>query len=145
MDPISQSSFPMNDLPAYEPPVPQPPDASDIQEFQSLYRQDVITLGEPSRLDGFQGMLANMIGGALPASPSDNIFTAAMSRMAEQHEKDVSKLETLVERITSGSGMTPAQMIEAQVIVAEATQGLSTYQAVDKKIQEGVKALMTGQ
>ena len=143
MDPISQSSFSVTDLPAYEPPVPQQPDASDIQEFQSLYGQDAAPIGDAPHVQTFQGMLTQIMGGSL--HPSDNIFTAAMSRMVETHEKGVSKLETLVDRITSSTGMSAAETLEAQILVSDVTQGLGTYQAVDKKLQEGIKALMTGQ
>ena len=41
--------------------------------------------------------------------------------------------------------MSPAEMLEAQVSLADATTGLATYQSFDKKTDEGIKALMTGQ
>lgn len=145
MDPISQSAIPVTDIPAYEPPVPQQPDASDIQEFQSLYGQDSAYLVEKPGVEGFQKLLTRMMGDSLNATPGDNIFTAAMSRMAETHQVGVSKLETLLDRISSSTNMSPEDLIEAQILVQEVTQGMGTYQAVEKKLQEGIKALMTGQ
>ncbi|HLP42195.1 MAG TPA: hypothetical protein VK465_11850 [Fibrobacteria bacterium] len=145
MDPISQSAFPMTDIAPPEPPVPQPPDVSDVQEFQTLYRQDAIPLGDAPPVHTFQGMLNNMIGGSIPGAASDNIFQVALSRLGEVHDMNMAKIETVIERIASAKGMTPQQLLEAQMVITDASSTLSLYQAFDKKTEEGIKALMTGQ
>ncbi len=145
MDAISLSAMPQANLGTQEPPVPQAPDASDVQEFQSLYNNQDMGTKPTQHADGFQGMLINMMGGQAPGSVSDNIFQAAMERMVEMHEKSCARIETLVDRIASSSSMSPAEMLEAQVSLADATTGLATYQSFDKKTDEGIKALMTGQ
>ena len=144
MDAISLSAMPPQTFGTQEPPVPQAPDATDVQEFQNIYNQDAMPKQAP-HADGFQGMLINMMGPQAPGSVSDNIFQAAMERMVEMHEKSCAKIETLVDRIASSSSMSPAEMLEAQVSLADATTGLATYQSFDKKTDEGIKALMTGQ
>jgi hypothetical protein len=146
MDPISLGAMPKADFTAaMEPPVPQPPDAADVQEFQSLYNQEAGPVQAAPHAQSFQGMLIHMIGGTMPGQVPDNIFEAAMGRMVEMHEKSCAQMETLMERVASSQGMTPQEMLEAQMIMSNATTGLATYQAFDKKADEGIKALMTGQ
>jgi hypothetical protein len=135
----------MADFAAPEPPVPQPPDASDVQEFQGLYNQDGAPPIEAPHDGSFQGMLTQMIGGALPGSASGNIFQAAIGRMAEMHQNSCMKMETLIDRISESSSLSPEEVIEAQLTLSDATTGLATYQSFDKKMDEGIKALMTGQ
>jgi hypothetical protein len=145
MDPISLGAMPRADFGAQEPPVPQPPDASDVQEFQDLYNQDGVAGHEAPQARSFQGMLINMMGGPLPGAVTDNVFQAAMERMAEMHEKNCSRVETLIDRIASSTSLSPQDMLEAQMVLSDAAMGLATYQSFDKKADEGIKTLMTGQ
>lgn len=145
MDPISQSAFPKADIASLEPPVPQPPDVSDVQEFQSIYHQDAIPFGDAPRVHTFQGMLNNLIGGTIPGTATDNIFQVALSRLGEMHDMNLTKIESVIERISSAKGMSPQELLEAQMVISDATSSLGTYQAFDKKAEEGIKALMTGQ
>lgn len=145
MDPISLGAMPKADLGAQEPPVPQPPDATDVQEFQDLYNQDAAPAHEAPHARSFQGMLIDMMGGTAPGSATGNVFQAAMEHMVEMHERNCAKVETLIDRISSSSGMSPQEMLEAQLFLTDATTGLATYQSFDKKADEGIKALMTGQ
>jgi hypothetical protein len=145
MDPITLSAIPQNGFATQEPPIPAAPDASDVQQFQSIYGQEMPQNQIPGQGDTFQGMVLNMTGGTANGVVSDNVFQAAMSNMVEMHEKSCAKIESLVDRIASSSGMSPAEMLEAQLSLTDATTGLATYQSFDKKTDEGIKALMTGQ
>jgi hypothetical protein len=145
MDPISLGAMPKADFAAQEPPAPQPPDASDVQDFQNLYNQDLGAVPATPHAQSFQGMLINMMGGQVPGSVTDNVFQAAMEHMVEMHDKSCVKIETLIDRISSSQGMSPQEMLEAQLFLSDATTGLATYQSFDKKTDEGIKALMTGQ
>lgn len=143
MDPISMSATTQT-YATQEPPVPAAPDASDVQEFQNLYGQEgpaKATASAPT----FQTMVINQMGGPAAGVITDNVFQAAMSRMMELHDKSCAKIETLIDRLGTSEGLSPSQMLEAQIVLADATTGLATYQSFDKKTDEGIKALMTGQ
>lgn len=145
MDPISLGAMPKVDFGAQETPVPQQPDASDVQEFQDLYNQDGAAAHEAPQARSFQGMVINLMGGPIPGSVTDNMFQAAMERMAEMHEKSCSRVETLIDRIASGTNMSPQELLEAQMVLGDATMGIATFQSFEKKADEGIKTLMTGQ
>jgi hypothetical protein len=149
MDPITLGAIPQTSFATQEPPVPAAPDATDVQEFQNLYGQgggqEPLQNQIPGQGDSFQAMVINMPGGPANGVVSDNVFQAAMSHMVEMHENSCAKIESLVERIASSSGLSPSEMLEAQLSLTDATTGLATYQSFDKKTDEGIKALMTGQ
>lgn len=145
MDPISLGAMPKAEFSAPEPPAPEPPDATDVQEFQNLYNQDAGPAHEAPQARSFQSMLIGMMGGPVPGQATDNVFQAAMERMVEMHEKNCAKVETLLDRVSASGTMSPQEMLEVQMYLADATSGLATYQSFDKKADEGIKALMTGQ
>jgi len=144
MDPISMSATTQT-FATQEPPVPAAPDASDVQEFQQLYSQEQGPAKTTGTAPTFQNMVINQIGGPAAGVVTDNVFQAAMSRMIEMHDKSCAKIETLIDRLGSSDGLSPSEMLEAQITLADATTGLATYQSFDKKTDEGIKALMTGQ
>lgn len=145
MDPISMTASTQT-FATQEPPIPAAPDAGDVQEFQNLYNTQE---QGPAKATGsaptFQNMVINQIGGPAAGVVTDNVFQAAMSRMIELHDKSCSKIETLIDRLGGSDGLSPSEMLEAQITLADATTGLATYQSFDKKTDEGIKALMTGQ
>jgi hypothetical protein len=146
MDPISLGAMPKADYTAPEPPVPEPPEASDVQEFQNLYNQDgsgTVPVAAPHQ--NFQGMLIHLMGGPAPGSVSDNVFVTAMERMAEMHEKNCTKLDTLVDRISSSTNLSPQELLEAQMTIGDTNVSLTMYQAFEKKSDEGIRTLMTCQ
>jgi hypothetical protein len=148
MEPISMSTAAQSAFGNQEPPIPAAPDATDVQEFQNLYNQDAgfgPAAAEHHGASPIQNMLMNLTGNQMPGAVSDNVFQAAMERMVELHEHSCAKIETLIDRIADSASMSPAEMLEAQVSLADATTGLATYQSFDKKTDEGIKALMTGQ
>lgn len=116
------------------------PDASDVRQFQDIYWQE--SPGAVTGNDGV-GQMLQLPGDV--ARVEETAFTRAMERMVEAHENGCAKLETLLERITGSSSVSPAQLLEVQIALADATTGLATYQGFDKKTDEGVKVLMTGQ
>ncbi|MDB5104456.1 MAG: hypothetical protein JWP91_2145 [Fibrobacteres bacterium] len=145
MDPITLGAIPQASFGSQEPPIPAAPDATDVQEFNSIYGQETPQNQIPGQGDSFKGMVINLVGGPVPGVVTDNVFQAAMSHMVEMHENSCAKIESLVERIASSSGLSPSEMLEAQLSLTDATTGLATYQSFDKKTDEGIKALMTGQ
>lgn len=117
---------------------PAPPEAADVQEFQKLY------WGENPGKPGVDPMLNLNIPVEIdPASPG--FFLKTMEKMMEMNEKASFMKESLIERAKSGGTLTEAEMFEIQVAMGDATTSLGIFQSFDKKSEEGVKLLMTGQ
>lgn len=118
---------------------PAPPDQADVQEFQNIYWQDSNQVRGPH---GGEAIL--IVPSDMEVSPG-NFFTKAMEKMAEANEKGVMMRETLVERVSHGGVMGGAEMLDVQMQIHDATATLGIYQSFDKKSEEGIKMLMTGQ
>ena len=146
MDPISSAQFAAPVSPSARVEPPAPPDASDVERFQEIYHQ------EPGQAaQGVQSTVPNdgaWISMQMPQEISqvpDSLFHTAMERLMETHEKGSIAIESLFEHMDGGGFISPAELLRAQVALSEATTGLTTFQTFDKKTDEGLKALLTGQ
>src|SRR5437879_3332916 len=146
MDPISSSNVvaPISTTERIQPPTP--PDASDVQHFQDIYSQDNTHgpngAGNVAPNDGAWQTLQFPIE---VTQVPDSLFHTAMERLMETHERGSIAVESLLEHMDSGANISPAELLKVQIALGEATTGLSTFQTFDKKSDEGLKTLLTGQ
>lgn len=139
MDPISYQAVSPDAFQQRET-IPAPPDESHISEFQSIYAQD------PAQIPlDFQSGILRFPGMAEAASVRDGLFQKVMERMVEHHQNGCAKLETMVERISANPNLSFQELMEMQVTLADASASLTIHQNFEKKTEEGVKTLMTGQ
>jgi aryl-alcohol dehydrogenase-like predicted oxidoreductase len=147
MDPISASNMvaPTSSSAQVQPPTP--PDASDLQHFHEIYQDGSVDQHGMSNLEPNQGswQILNMQMPMEVTQVPDSLFHTAMERLMESQEKGSIVLENLLEHAAGGTTMTPTELINTQFAMSEAHLGISNYQSFDKKCDEGLKTLLTGQ
>jgi hypothetical protein len=117
---------------------PAQPDAAHVQQFQEIYWQ------EPQQTQNLMpGMTMEAL--SLVDNPNGSFFIKAMENMVQMHEHGCARMESLVDHFTGGMAVSPAEMLKAQAAMHDVTLSLQIYQSFDKKLEEGVKTLMTGQ
>ena len=139
MEAINLSSIASQPLSMETNLPPAAPEAGDITEFQQIY------WGNAPGKTANGNPIFNLQGTMQTAATDPTFFEGVMNRIMEAQKKSEVAKDKLVDKLTGGGDLSEGELLQMQIAGNESAFNLSLFQSFDKKTEEGVKTLMTGQ